>query len=135
MLGASEIQVLIVEKELNSASDIRDWAFRNPVLPVFVSSGLDALIWLGKGNIPDLIMVDSGIEPMDGPDFIKTIKASGFFQDIPVLAFGYPENHPMLANMRQAGAGEHIFLPIKADFINERLKGFLALSEKFQDIF
>jgi len=80
-------------------------------------------------------MVDSGIEPMDGPDFIKTIKASGFFQDIRVLAFGYPENHPMLANMRQAGAGEHIFLPIKADFINERLKSFLALSEKFQDIF
>lgn len=135
MLGASEIQVLIVEKELNSASDIRDWAFRNPVIPVFVSSGLEALIWLGKGNIPDLIMVDSDIQPMEGPDFIKTIKSSGFFQDIPVLAFGYPENHPMLASMRQAGAGEHIFLPVKADFINERLKGFLALSEKFQDIF
>jgi CheY-like chemotaxis protein len=78
MLGASEIQVLIVEKELNSASDIRDWAFRNPVIPVFVGSGLEALIWLGKGNIPDLIMVDSGIEPMEGPDFIKTIKGIGY---------------------------------------------------------
>ena len=125
MATSQEILVLIIEKEENSASAIRDWAFRNPVVSVFVSSGVDGLIWLGKGNIPDVILADAEMYPMEGPEFIRTLKSSGFFQEIPVIAFGNPELHPVLASMRQAGAAEHIFLPADPSSLHQRLEHFL----------
>lgn len=119
-----EITVLIIEKEQNSVSEIRDWAFRNPVIPVFVSSGIEALLWLGKGNIPDFILADAQMQSMAGPEFIRTLKSSGFFQEIPVVAFGYPEHHPVLASMRQAGASGHLFLPTDAEALKQRFSHF-----------
>lgn len=125
-----EFLILIVEKEENSSGLIRDWVFRNPVSSVFVASGVDALLWLGRGNLPDLILADAGMKSMDGPEFIRTLKSSGFFQEIPVLAYGNPEEHPMLAGMRQAGAMGHIFLPDDASGLDQRLSGFMELELK-----
>ena len=125
MKTSQEITVLIIEKGENSALEIRSWVFRNPVIPVFVSSGIEALIWLGKGNIPDLILADADMQPVDGPEFIRTLKSSGFFQEIPVVAFGYPEHHPVLASMRQAGASDHVFLPADSDSLQNRFAPLL----------
>lgn len=126
-MGTSRhILVLIIEKDENSASEIRSWASLNPVVPVYVSTAVDALLWLGKGNLPDLIIAEAGMEPLNGPDFVRTLKASGFFQDIPLLVFGYPEQHPLMAEMRQAGAVDHIFLPVKEEDLSRRISLYIS---------
>jgi CheY-like chemotaxis protein len=120
-MGTSqEKMVLIIEKEENSSPDIRDWAFQNPVIPVFVSSAVEALLWLGKGNIPHLILVDADMKAMPGSEFVRTIKSSGFFHDIPLIVFGYPEQHPLMAEMRQAGAADHLFMPLEHEDLEAR---------------
>jgi CheY-like chemotaxis protein len=113
--------ILIVESAENQSSSLREWVFASSFSPVFVANGVEALLWLGKGNIPDLIIVDAGMGPMNAETFIRTIQSSGFFQEIPVFAVGLPEHHPMLAAMRQAGARDHAFLPLDSAAINQRL--------------
>lgn len=47
--------------------------------------GFEALLWLEKGNIPDLILADIQMPKMNGVDFVRSIKKSGYFRDIPVV--------------------------------------------------
>ncbi len=49
------------------------------------SNGLEAMLWLENGNIPDLILVDINMPEIGGYEFLKLVRSSGFFQDIPVV--------------------------------------------------
>lgn len=112
-----EKQILIVENGSKPGTEIRDWAFRNPVIPVFAGNGIEALLWLGKGNIPDLIFAEAEMGLMPGVQFVQYLKASGFFNEIPILAYGNPDKHEALAGMMQAGASGYLIRPIKAEEI------------------
>jgi CheY-like chemotaxis protein len=120
--------ILIIEREENSSSEIRHWALQHTSAPVFVANAVEALLWLGKGNLPRLILAEAAMQPIAGPEFVRTLKSSGFFQDIPVVVFGNPEQHPLMAEMRQAGASDHVFLPVNVDFLQKRFDSYL-LSE------
>ena len=49
------------------------------------SDGLEAMFWLNAGNIPDLILLDINMPHLNGNDFLKQVRSSGFFFDIPIL--------------------------------------------------
>jgi len=48
------------------------------------SDGKDALYWL-EGNMPDLIICDVQMAPMNGNDFLKNLRQRGFSKHTPVL--------------------------------------------------
>ncbi|MCF8304035.1 MAG: response regulator [Bacteroidales bacterium] len=50
------------------------------------TDGMDALNWMQEGNLPDLIVADIKMPNIDGYDFIKNIRASGYFKDIPLIS-------------------------------------------------
>lgn len=49
------------------------------------TSGFEALDWLEEGNMPDLIISDLAMPTFDGQAFVKNVKISGFYKDIPVV--------------------------------------------------
>ena len=52
---------------------------------VVKNNGIDAFSWLEEGNIPELIISDLQMPYFDGQSFVKNVKISGLFRDIPVL--------------------------------------------------
>ena len=52
---------------------------------VVKNNGIDAFGWLEDGNIPDLIISDLQMPYFDGQSFIKNVKISGLFRDIPII--------------------------------------------------
>lgn len=48
-------------------------------------NGLEAIRWMENGNLPDLIITDINMPEIGGYEFLKLIRNSGFFQDIPVV--------------------------------------------------
>jgi two-component system, chemotaxis family, chemotaxis protein CheY len=54
--------------------------------------GLEGLAWLSAGNIPDLIMLDMEMPRLNGLNFLKQVRSSGMFRDIPILLVSANEN-------------------------------------------
>jgi len=52
---------------------------------VVKTNGFDALDWLENGNMPELIISDLAMPTFDGQAFVKNVKISGFYGDIPVV--------------------------------------------------
>ncbi len=52
---------------------------------VVKTNGFDALDWLEEGNMPELIISDLEMPTFDGQAFVKNVKISGFYKDIPVV--------------------------------------------------
>jgi DNA-binding response OmpR family regulator len=48
-------------------------------------SGYKAHLWLEEGNFPDIIILDLHMPHFDGTSFLKSIKISGFYREIPVI--------------------------------------------------
>ncbi|WP_442588348.1 response regulator transcription factor [Pedobacter sp. AW31-3R] len=48
-------------------------------------SGYKAHLWLEDANFPDIIILDLHMPHFDGTSFLKSIKISGFYKDIPVI--------------------------------------------------
>jgi CheY-like chemotaxis protein len=124
-----EKQILIVENGSKPGSQIRDWAFRNPVIPVFMGNGIEALLWLGKGNIPDLIFAEVEMGLMPGVQFVQYLKSSGFFHEIPIIAFGNADKHEGIASMMQAGANQYLVRPFIQTEIESVVQKFMELEK------
>jgi two-component system chemotaxis response regulator CheY len=52
---------------------------------VVKNNGIDAFSWLEDGNIPELIISDLQMPYFDGQSFIKNVRISGLFRDIPII--------------------------------------------------
>ena len=52
---------------------------------VVKNNGIEAFGWLEDGNMPKLIISDLQMPYFDGQSFLKNVKISGFYRDIPVI--------------------------------------------------
>lgn len=57
-----------------------------------VESGYRAHLWLEDGNFPDIIVLDLHMPHFDGTSFLKSIKISGFYREIPVIILSAAED-------------------------------------------
>lgn len=48
-------------------------------------NGLEAISWMDKGNMPDLIISDLEMPYVDGLDFVRSLKTSGYYRSIPII--------------------------------------------------
>lgn len=59
------------------------------------ANGYEAFLWLeNKHHTPDLIIMDWVMPQMDGRTFLKCLKVSGLYVEIPVIILSASENIP-----------------------------------------
>lgn len=97
----------------------------SPEFHVFTASdGIQALSWLGQGDIPDVILAESEMKGFSLEDFLTTLHSSGIYSTIPVMITGEDVNQ--LRNMDRrsfAVVKDYISLPAKpADMITRILR-------------
>lgn len=120
-----ETQVLIVENRAKPNNPFHLFAKLKSWHKVVKSNGIEALMWLGKGNIPSLILADADMGVIQGRQFVGYLKANGFFHDIPVVAIGEPHQREDLAAMMQAGADDYLVKPISVELLDARISRLL----------
>lgn len=121
----SDLNILIIENRAHPNPVLHRWVKSLSVQKTVKCNGIEALMWLGRGNLPGLILAEAEMELMPGTHFIEYIKASGFFYDIPVVAFGEPTSREIIAAMMQAGASDYILKPFSLDQLENRLGRFV----------
>ncbi|MDN3548263.1 response regulator [Mucilaginibacter aquaedulcis] len=61
---------------------------------VVKNNGIDAFKWLDEGNMPEVIIADLQMPYFDGQSFVKNVKISGFYRDIPVMLLSAAHDLP-----------------------------------------
>jgi two-component system, chemotaxis family, chemotaxis protein CheY len=118
--GLFEMNVLAID-DINSTLAIIDYTLNKKFNVIKKTNGREALEWLYDGNIPDLIICDLHMPEMDGVDFIKHIRASGFFKDIPLLVLSSNEMSSIRIKCLKAGADDYIVKPFNPEELEARI--------------
>lgn len=77
-------KILIVDDEV-SVLKLLQFILKDEYDPIIRQSGIEALAILNSGELPDLIISDMEMPFFSGVDFIKSLKTSGYFRNIPVI--------------------------------------------------
>ena len=112
---------MIVTKSLEERFDVT--AFSN---------GMDALLFMRQGNMPDIIISDLNTPDMGGMELIEQLKTSGFFKEIPVLVLSGDENTDTRIKCLDAGADDYVVKPFNPRELEARMNAILRRTGKFQ---
>jgi two-component system chemotaxis response regulator CheY len=103
-------QILTIDDDI-SIRNLLHFLLKKEYDVITKSNGLDGLLWLDQGNMPDLIIADVVMPELDGYDFLLNIKKSGFFRDIPIIMLSSSENSEKTIKCIQHGADDFVMKP------------------------
>ncbi len=73
--------------------------------------GVEAMQWMMDGVIPDLIITDVEMPSLDGVEFLKNLKNSSYYSDVPIIVIsGYDSKEQKLKCLKY-GAYEYFVKP------------------------
>ena len=94
------------------------------------SNALDALVYLQKGNLPDLIISDLYTPGLSGLELIGQLKASGFFMSIPIIIISGEDSFEARIMCLNAGADDYIIKPFNPAELEARVRVALRRCNK-----
>ncbi len=92
---------------------------------VVKSNGKEAMAWLEEGNHIDAIVADFEMPFMNGLDFIKQLRASTLFKDIPLIMLSGKEETRNKILCLKSGADDYMVKPFNPEELEVRIKNVL----------
>ena len=91
-------------------------------------NGLEAMSWLSKGIMPDVIVTDTTMPEIDGASLLSNLRCSGLWADIPVvvLGSGCTDNAAEAHQFKMLGAYEYFAKPFSPNRLQDRLMDIIA---------
>lgn len=87
-----------------------------------MTNGLEGLNWLQTGNLPDLMIVDLEMPNMDGYEFVKNVRASGYFQNIPIMMLSGVDSSSERVKCYQLGANDFMIKPFNPEELSLKIE-------------
>ena len=75
------------------------------------NDGMEAMQWLQSGKIPDLIVTDIDMPNINGLEFVKNIKNSGYYGDVPIIVISGYDDKNKKSQFLKNGAYEYFLKP------------------------
>ena len=119
-------KIILVLEDAISVRKILEVFLGKEYTVVSKENGKEGLDWLQSGNLPDLIISDIQMPIMDGYEFLKEIKASGYFKNIPILMLSGVESSEERIKILKLGAKDYIVKPFNPEEL--KIKVEIALS-------
>ena len=96
-----------------------------------IGNGMDALFYLQTGNLPDVIICDVEMPVLNGFEFIRRIRESGFFDEIPLIMLSGKEESADKIKCFQMGADDYVLKPFNPKELIARIKRRLEFKELY----
>jgi len=93
-------------------------------------NGMDAWIYLQQAITPDLIIADLNIPQITGLELLQQVKASSFFNAIPVLILSGEESSDVKISCLEAGADDYMVKPFNPRELEVRITKMIGRTEK-----
>ncbi|GAB3429670.1 response regulator [Niabella aquatica] len=98
---------------------------------ILKNNGYEAIHWLEGGNKPDLIILDVNMPYFNGPEFLKSIKISGLFSNIPVIVLTGTSDTNKIRRELSFPVNEIIHKPFNPTKLKDAVKYLLSEDTKF----
>lgn len=118
-------KILVIDDELSIRMLLENFLKKDYDV-VTKNDGMEALKWMEDGNIPDLVVADIQMPNLDGYEFIKNIRASGYFKDIPLIMLSGIESSSEKVKCLKLGANDYIVKPFNPEELSIRIELLLA---------
>ncbi len=92
--------------------------------------GLEGLAWLAAGNFPDLIILDIQMPRLNGIGFLRQLRSSGMFNQIPVLLVSGNNDVNENAELFDLGILDFIPKPFNPTLLYEKVKTIISNNQK-----
>lgn len=120
--------VLVVDDDFFLRS-LLNFLLRDKFEVVAAENGFKAMLWMDKGNMPDIIITDADMPDMDGFGFLSQLKRSGFYKNIPVLLLsGLPKEH-LADRSKEAGFSGLLTKPFNPPALKKQIEAILYQSK------
>jgi len=83
-------------------------------------NGLEAMSWLAKGMMPDVIVTDADMPELDGAALLSNLRCSGLWAEIPVVVLGR-EGAEDAAQFKALGAHAYFAKPFSPARLQDQL--------------
>lgn len=117
-------QILTVEDD-SSVRMLLEYLLRGSYNVRVQKDGMEGMVWLENGNTPDLILLDTEMPRLNGFEFLKNIRKSGFYRDIPVIMLVNTENSDNIINFLHQGATDILMKPFNPKDLFEKIDNIL----------
>ena len=88
--------------------------------------GIEGMMWLDDGNLPDLILLDTDMPRLNGYEFLKNIRKSGFFRNIPVIMLVGSDDSENIINYLHQGANDVLLKPFNPKDLYEKIENIIT---------
>ncbi len=113
-------KILVVDDELTICELLE--CFLTPQYEITTtSSGLEALTWL-ESNLPDLIISDIQMPKMNGFEFLKEVRITGFTKHTPVIMLSGQTESKERVKCYRLGAQDYLTKPFNPEELEEVVK-------------
>jgi DNA-binding response OmpR family regulator len=93
------------------------------------TDGIDALAFMQKGNVPDLVIADLNTPRLNGLELIWQMRVSDFFRAVPVIILSGEESSEKRIKCLNAGADDFIVKPFNPAELEARINVVLRRSK------
>lgn len=118
-------KILVIDDELSIRMLLENFLSKTYEV-ITKSDGMEGVDWLEKGNMPDLIVADIQMPNMNGYDFIKNIRSSGYFKDIPLIMLSGIESSQEKVKCLKLGANDYMVKPFNPEELSIRIEILLT---------
>jgi DNA-binding response OmpR family regulator len=99
---------------------------------VGAKTGLEAMSWLSRGFIPDVIIADAGTPELSGVQLAANLRYSGMFSHIPVIIIGSEADDSEKTLLRELGISGVFGNPFDPVQLRERVTQLAAISGDYK---
>lgn len=118
-------KILVIDDEKTIRILLENY-LKNDYDVVTMGDGEEGLNWLQDGNFPDLIIVDIQMPNLDGYEFIKNVRASGYFKEIPMIMLSGIDSSAEKVKTLKMGANDYMVKPFNPEELAIRIELHLA---------
>jgi DNA-binding response OmpR family regulator len=119
--GTNQTKILIVEDDIYMQLILKEFLSNVYETEVCVN-GMDALVTIQNGNIPDLIISDLNTAKLSGLELLGQLQASDFFRKIPVIIVSGEDSSEKRILCLNGGADDYIVKPFNPAELEARVR-------------
>lgn len=130
MCSARAKKNLLIMDDEQGIRKILEHFLKDEFQVVIKDDGLEGMQWLEDGNVADLVIADLNMPNLDGKEFLKQLRASNMYSDIPVIILSGSDDSKERIQCLNAGADDFMIKPFNPMEVLAKINAILRRTQR-----